>query len=82
MAALLTMGISTVVIGLLPTYAQADRGAALALCRLGRRGPGRRVGRAALATENAPARQARQYGMFPQLGAPIGFCSTGVFHRR
>jgi MFS family permease len=33
-----------------------------------------------LATENAPAGKRAWYGMFPQLGAPIGFlCSTGIF---
>jgi MFS family permease len=33
-----------------------------------------------LATENAPPGKRAWYGMFPQLGAPIGFlCSTGVF---
>ena len=33
-----------------------------------------------LATENAPPGKEAWYGMFPQLGAPIGFiCSTGVF---
>jgi len=33
-----------------------------------------------LATENAPAHKKAWYGMFPQLGAPIGFLlSTGIF---
>jgi MFS family permease len=33
-----------------------------------------------LAIENAPEKKRALYGMFPQLGAPIGFiCSTGVF---
>jgi MFS family permease len=33
-----------------------------------------------LATENAPPGKHNWYGMFPQLGAPIGFiCSSGVF---
>jgi len=33
-----------------------------------------------LATENAPAGQRAWYGMFPQLGAPVGFlCSSGIF---
>ena len=33
-----------------------------------------------LATENAPEGKRAWYGMFPQLGAPIGFiCSTGIF---
>jgi MFS family permease len=33
-----------------------------------------------LATENAPGSKKSWFGMFPQLGAPIGFlCSTGIF---
>ncbi|MDH5829529.1 MFS transporter [Luteimonas sp. M1R5S18] len=83
-AALLTMGVSTVVIGLLPTYAQAGLAAPLllALCRLGQGvGLGGEWGGAVLlATENAPPDKRAWYGMFPQLGAPIGFLlSTGVF---
>jgi metabolite-proton symporter len=82
--ALLTMGISTVVIGLLPTYASIGVSAAflLALCRLGQGlGLGGEWGGAVLlATENAPPGKQAWYGSFPQLGAPLGFlCSTGVF---
>ena len=83
-AALLTMGISTVVIGLLPTYAQIGVLAPLllALCRFGQGlGLGGEWGGAVLlATENAPPDKRAWYGMFPQLGAPIGFfLSTGIF---
>ncbi|SFF23064.1 metabolite-proton symporter [Fontimonas thermophila] len=83
-AALLTMGISTVVIGLLPTYAQIGVAAPLllALCRFGQGlGLGGEWGGAVLlATENAPPGKRAWYGMFPQLGAPLGFiCSSGVF---
>jgi metabolite-proton symporter len=83
-AALLTMGISTVLIGLLPTYAQVGIAAPLllALCRLGQGvGLGGEWGGAVLlATENAPPGKRAWYGMFPQLGAPIGFLlATGVF---
>ncbi|MBN8481597.1 MAG: MHS family MFS transporter [Xanthomonadales bacterium] len=83
-AALLTMGLSTVVIGLLPTYATIGvwAPALLALCRFGQGlGLGGEWGGAVLlATENAPPGQRAWYGMFPQLGAPIGFlCSTGIF---
>jgi MFS family permease len=83
-AALLTMGLSTVLIGLLPTYATAGllAPALLALCRFGQGfGLGGEWGGAVLlATENAPAGKHNWYGMFPQLGAPIGFlCSAGVF---
>ena len=75
-AALLTMGISTVVIGILPTYEQFGIGAALllALCRLGQGIGlgGEWSGAVLLATENAPAGKRAWYGMFPQLGAPFG----------
>jgi metabolite-proton symporter len=82
--ALLTMGISTVCIGLLPTYASIGVYAAalLALCRLGQGlGLGGEWGGAVLlATENAPPGKQAWYGSFPQLGAPLGFlCSTSVF---
>jgi hypothetical protein len=83
-AALLTMGLSTVVIGLLPTYASIGTLAPLllALCRFGQGlGLGGEWGGAVLlATENAPPGKRAWYGMFPQLGAPIGFfLSGGIF---
>jgi metabolite-proton symporter len=83
-AALLTMGVSTVVIGLLPTYASIGTlaPALLALCRFGQGlGLGGEWGGAVLlATENAPPGKRAWYGMFPQLGAPIGFfLSGGIF---
>ncbi len=83
-AALLTMGVSTVVIGLLPTYEQIGVVAPLllALCRFGQGfGLGGEWGGAVLlATENAPPGKRSWYGMFPQLGAPLGlFLSSGVF---
>ncbi|MES2161783.1 MAG: MFS transporter [Pseudomonadota bacterium] len=83
-AALLTMGISTVVIGALPTYATIGTlaPALLALCRFGQGlGLGGEWGGAVLlATENAPPGKRAWYGMFPQLGAPIGFfLSGGIF---
>ncbi|MGX5730028.1 MFS transporter [Pseudoxanthomonas beigongshangi] len=83
-AALLTMGLSTVAIGLLPTYADIGILAPLllAMCRFGQGlGLGGEWGGAVLlATENAPPGKRAWYGMFPQLGAPIGFlCSTGIF---
>jgi metabolite-proton symporter len=83
-AALLTMGVSTVAIGLLPTYASIGllAPALLALCRFGQGiGLGGEWGGAVLlATENAPPGKISWYGMFPQLGAPLGFIlSTGVF---
>jgi len=83
-AALLTMGISTVLIGLLPTYETIGFAAPLllAICRFGQGlGLGGEWGGAVLlATENAPPGKRAWYGMFPQLGAPIGFIfSGGVF---
>ena len=83
-AALLTMGVSTVGIGLLPTYASIGIAAPtlLALCRFGQGlGLGGEWGGAVLlAIENAPPGKRAWYGMFPQLGAPIGFFfSGGVF---
>ena len=83
-AALLTMGFSTVAIGLLPTYDQIGIAAPvlLALCRFGQGlGLGGEWGGAVLlAVENAPAGKRAWYGMFPQLGAPVGFFfSGGVF---
>ena len=83
-AALLTMGVSTVAIGLLPTYASIGVAAPalLSLCRFGQGlGLGGEWGGAVLlAVENAPPGRRAWYGMFPQLGAPIGFFfSGGVF---
>lgn len=83
-AALLTMGLSTVAIGLLPSYATLGVAAPalLALCRFGQGlGLGGEWGGAVLlAVENAPEGKRAWYGMFPQLGAPIGFFfSSGVF---
>jgi len=82
--ALLTMGLSTVAIGLLPTYASIGMLAPtlLALCRFGQGlGLGGEWGGAVLlATENAPAHKLSWYGSFPQYGAPLGFlCSNGAF---
>ncbi|EAU0372297.1 MFS transporter [Salmonella enterica] len=87
-ASLLTMGISTVIIGLLPGYATIGIFAPLllALARfgqglgLGGEWGGEWGGAALLATENAPPRKRALYGSFPQLGAPIGFFfANGTF---
>lgn len=82
--ALSTMGLSTVAIGALPTYGTIGFAAPLllALCRFGQGlGLGGEWGGAVLlAIENAPPTKRAWYGMFPQLGAPIGFfLSGGVF---
>src|SRR5687767_15861788 len=86
-AALLTMGFSTVAIGALPTYETIGIAAPLllALCRFGQGlGLGGEWGGAVLlAIENAPPGRRAWYGMFPQLGAPLGFfLSTTVFLAR
>jgi MFS family permease len=78
------MGLSTVTIGMLPTYNSIGIAAPLllALCRFGQGlGLGGEWGGAVLlAVENAPPGKRAWYGMFPQLGAPIGFLfSGGVF---
>ncbi len=83
-AALMTMGVSTVLIGFLPSYASIGVAAPLllALCRFGQGfGLGGEWGGAVLlATENAPEGKRSWYGMFPQLGAPVGlFLSSAVF---
>ena len=83
-AALLTMGVSTVLIGFLPTYETIGWLAPLllTLCRFGQGlGLGGEWGGAVLlATENAPKEKRGWYAMFPQLGAPIGLIlSAGTF---
>ena len=83
-AALMTMGASTVSIGVLPTYESIGIAAPLllALCRFGQGlGLGGEWGGAVLlAVENAPPEKRAWYGMFPQLGAPVGFLfSGGIF---
>jgi metabolite-proton symporter len=83
-AALMTMGPSTVAIGLLPTYHSIGVAAPvlLAIFRFGQGlGLGGEWGGAVLlAIENAPKGKKAWYGMFPQLGAPIGFLlSSGTF---
>ena len=82
--ALLTMGIATFLIGLLPTYAMVGWLAPglLVILRLaqGFALGGEWSGAALVATENAPANKRAIYGTFPQLGAPIGFIiANGLF---
>ncbi len=82
--ALLTMGIATFLIGVLPTYAVVGWIAPLLLVIL-RIGQGFALGgewsgAALVATENAPAGKRAWYGTFPQLGAPLGFIlANGLF---
>lgn len=81
---LLTMGIATFVIGLLPTVNEIGIWAAVFLLVLrlaqGFALGGEWSGAALVATENAPAGKRAWYGTFPQLGAPIGFIiANGIF---
>ena len=83
-ATMLTMGLSTTLIGVLPGYATAGALAPWLLCLL-RFGQGVGLGgewggAALLATENAPHSRRAWFGMFPQLGPPIGFLmANGLF---
>ncbi|MXS85635.1 MFS transporter [Nitrosomonas sp. HPC101] len=83
-ASLLLMGISTLLIAFLPTYATAGWIAPLLLCIL-RFGQGLGLGgewggAALLAVEYAPLGWRARFGMVPQLGAPIGFvAANGLF---
>lgn len=81
---LLTMGVATFLIGLLPTYHAAGvlAPALLLVLRLtqGFAIGGEWSGAALVATENAPEGKRAWYGTFPQLGAPIGFIiANGLF---
>lgn len=81
---LLTMGIATFIIGLLPTYAQAGlwAPALLALMRFGQGLGlgGEWSGAALLATETAEKGKRAWAAMWPQLGAPFGFlAANGLF---
>ncbi len=83
-ASLMLMGGSTVAIAFLPTYDQVGWIAPLLLCvmRLGQGlGLGGEWGGAALlAVENAPPHRRNTWGMFPPLGAPVGFImANGLF---
>ncbi|MFZ5668330.1 MAG: MFS transporter [Pseudomonadota bacterium] len=82
-ASLMLMGGSTMAIAFLPTYAMVGWVAPLLLCVL-RFGQGFGLGgewggAALLAVENAPASHRARYGMFPQLGAPVGFVAANGF---
>lgn len=82
--ALLTMGIATFLIGVLPTFATVGwfAPAMLVVLRLaqGFALGGEWSGAALVATENAPEGKRAIFGTFPQLGAPIGFIiANGLF---
>jgi MFS family permease len=76
-ASLLVMGVSTMLIGVLPSYEMVGWVAPALLCLL-RFGQGIGLGgewggAALLATEYAPEGRRGWFGMFPQLGPPVGF---------
>lgn len=76
-ASLLVMGVSTTLIGVLPSYEMVGWVAPALLCLL-RFGQGIGLGgewggAALLAAEYAPEGRRGWFGMFPQLGPPVGF---------
>jgi len=81
---LLTMGMATTLVAVLPTYATAGIWAPVALCVL-RFGQGFGLGgewggAALLAVEHAPPGWRARYGSAPQMGAPAGFlAANGLF---
>ena len=83
-ASLITMGVATFLIGLLPTHENIGFWAAVLLLILrlfqGFAIGGEWSGAALVATENAPAGKRAWFGTFPQVGAPIGFIiANGLF---
>jgi MFS family permease len=83
-ASLMLMGVSTLLIGFLPTYAMVGWPAALllCLCRLGQGFAlgGEWGGASLLAVENAPPGWVGRFSSAPQFGAPLGFmAANGLF---
>lgn len=83
-ASLMLMGVSTLLIAFLPTYAMVGWVAPLLLCVL-RFGQGFGLGgewggASLLAVENAPKGWEARFGSAPQFGAPVGFlAANGLF---
>ncbi len=81
-ASLMIMGVSTVGIGCLPSYASIGWVAPALLCLLrvgqGLGFGGEWGGAALLAVENAPPGRRALYGIAPQLGAPVGFLAANL----
>lgn len=82
-ASLMLMGLSTVLIAFLPTYAMVGWVAPVLLCLL-RFGQGLGLGgewggASLLAVENAPRGWAYRFGAFPPMGAPVGFLFANGF---
>ena len=83
-ASLMLMGVSTLLIGFLPTYQMIGWPAALllCLCRLGQGFAlgGEWGGASLLAVENAPPGWVGRFSSAPQFGAPLGFmAANGLF---
>jgi len=81
---LITMGVVTFAIGLLPTYSQVGVFAPILLVALrmlqGFAFGGEWGGAVLMAVEHAPKERRGFYGCFPQMGSPIAlFLSTGTF---
>jgi MHS family shikimate/dehydroshikimate transporter-like MFS transporter len=81
---LILMGGATVLIGLIPSYAQIGIWAPIALiilrCVQGLAFGGEWAGAALIAVEHAPKKRSGLFGSFPQMGSPIAlFLSTGTF---
>lgn len=81
---LLLMGIATLLVGVLPTYASVGLLAPILLIVLrlaqGLAVGGEWGGAVLMAVENAPDRYKGFYGAFPQLGNPMGaLLATGIF---
>lgn len=81
---LLLMGVATVLVGVLPTFAAIGFAAPILLVLMrvaqGLAVGGEWGGAVLMATENAPERFKGFYGSFPQLGNPMGaLLATGVF---
>jgi MFS family permease len=83
-ASLMLMGGATVLIGFLPTYATIGWWAPAILCLMrflqGIGLGGEWGGASLLAVENAPKGWEMRYGMFPPLGAPVGFIAANGFY--
>lgn len=82
-ATLILMGVSTALIGVLPTYAQIGLWAPVMLVGLrvlqGFSAGGEWGGAALMAVEHAPTDQRSLFGAFPQIGVPLGMIvATGA----
>lgn len=77
------MGIATMLIGLLPTYATWGSAAAMCLVVLrilqGLSAGGEWGGAAMLAVEHAPQSRRGFFGSFPQIGVPVGMALATIF---